>query len=187
MTDRRQSAGGMTLIELLVVMGIIGILLGVTIPAVQSSRGAARRAHCLSNLRQIGVAMQMYVDVQGASGIFPYAAVVPSVTPDRPSLVDVLAPYIETNQDVFICPSDFKLHDDRPPSKYHEEEGLSYEYPASRLEGKRRPELLVNSQGQATQSSTDVWLAYDFGPFHGKAGQPGSRNYVYLDGHAKSF
>ena len=177
----------MTLVELLVVMGIVGVLIGVTFPAVQASRSAARRGHCLANLRQVGMAMQMYVDYQGHSGVFPFAAVVPSVTPDRPSLAEVLGPYIETNRDVFICPSDIKYHDDQPPTRYHEEEGLSYEYPASRLEGKRRPELLVNSRGEPIQSSSDVWLSYDFGTFHGKAGQPGSRNYVYLDGHAKSF
>ena len=51
---------GMTAIELLVVVAIIGLLVGLTIPAVQMAREAARRAQCVSNLRQVGIAMNSY-------------------------------------------------------------------------------------------------------------------------------
>ena len=51
---------GFTLVELLVVLAIIGILVGLLLPAVQAAREAARRAQCMSNQRQIGLALSNY-------------------------------------------------------------------------------------------------------------------------------
>jgi prepilin-type N-terminal cleavage/methylation domain-containing protein/prepilin-type processing-associated H-X9-DG protein len=109
---------GFTLIELLVVIAIIAILAAILFPVFAQAREKARASACLSNLKQIGTATQMYV--QNYDGLWPTKGPEPSGwqrPPGRvswndpaddpkqqPNFYSQLAPYIK-NDGVWDCPS----------------------------------------------------------------------------------
>lgn len=154
---------GFTIVELLVVIAIIGLMIGLLLPAVQSARESARRITCKANLKQVGIAMNLYLD-RKSRGQFPVAAQTPSQEliffdanrPIRPSIPAVLGPYMEDSRQTFKCPSDSgyfvmsvarratldaelaangrSVANDAPAEFQNSPyEGTSYEYPARRL------------------------------------------------------
>jgi len=92
----RPYRAGMSLVELLVVMAIIGLLIALLLPAIEQTRETARRAQCLNNLRQIGIALQGY---HGACGAFPVGCIERRITADKSrrqiAWGALLLPYVE--------------------------------------------------------------------------------------------
>ena len=95
---------GFTLLELLVVMGIIGLLAGILLPALAHARRASQTARCLSNLRQIALAVQMYVNDQ--NGRLPALQNRGSTNQPLPALDTVLLPVVGGSPAIFACPAD---------------------------------------------------------------------------------
>ncbi|MBN2293733.1 MAG: DUF1559 domain-containing protein [Pirellulales bacterium] len=85
-----------TLVELLVVVAIIFILIALLLPATQSAREAARRAACVNNMKQIGLALHNYHDTYGQ---FPPAVIGPPGVPRHRqfSWIVAILPFIEEN------------------------------------------------------------------------------------------
>lgn len=111
----RACSRAFTLIELLVVISIISILIGLLLPALASSRENARQLKCLTNLKGLGVGINLYLE--DSKGMFPYVLI--QGGQGDPTLLDLLADYVDAATprkdadgvhfivvDPYLCPSD---------------------------------------------------------------------------------
>jgi prepilin-type N-terminal cleavage/methylation domain-containing protein len=96
----RRNNKAFTLIELLVVIAIISVLAGMLMPALSAARERARRIACLSNTRQIGLALIMFADYN--EDTFPLDD---STVQNGQNLYVLWGTYLD-NINVFKCPSD---------------------------------------------------------------------------------
>jgi prepilin-type N-terminal cleavage/methylation domain-containing protein len=98
---------GFTLIELLVVVAIIAVLAGLLLPVLSRGKQSARAVACLSNLHQLGLALDLYV--QDNESRLPICAPLPSLDTNLDSIITVLMPYAHAKA-IFQCPEDRTLY-----------------------------------------------------------------------------
>jgi prepilin-type N-terminal cleavage/methylation domain-containing protein len=91
---------GFTLIELLVVVAIMSVLISILLPSLAGARSKAQQAVCGGNLRQIGMATQMYAQ---ENECYPRAWINSTCR-----WMDLIKPYIPKSSGVFQCPQDFQ-------------------------------------------------------------------------------
>lgn len=176
----RKRKRGFTLVEMLVAIGIIALLMAIGWPVMASARARARRTQCVSNLRQIGMAVNMYAD--NHEGFFPFASVMPSTEEDNGMgrICDRLAPY--TSPGLFECPSDRATDPKYLHGSYFEGEGSSYEW-AEILNGMQSGEKLPFRRMQLN----DMPAVRDYEPFHRDTGSEVGMNAWFVDGRVESF
>lgn len=198
-----------TLVELLVVLALIGLLASLLLPALGKARARARNIACVSNLRQLGLAVRSYAEDH--DGRLPAAELLPTLPADPaaplPRLADLLAAEVGTapspvtgtsnslplpTSRVFLCPEDRASRWRREGSSYEWNTDLNHR----RIDETRNAQvhvvgLIRHDDGDVFRAETNKTLAfpptttpllYDYENFHPRPPRSG-KNAVFMDGH----
>jgi len=204
MHTRTSRRSGFTLIELLVVIAIIAILAAILFPVFAKAREKARQTSCLSNLKQINLAVIQYT--QDYDGLLPWTAGLSAnpnlqlpagqARPDGLQFNDLLAPYTKNTQ-LFFCPSISQTPQAHlaPAGLTYKQIGTTYLYNAFTDHFATKPGYII--AGESIDSALDavkaplVWDDPCCGASTGaleswwKIPHNDGINVAYADGHAK--
>jgi prepilin-type N-terminal cleavage/methylation domain-containing protein/prepilin-type processing-associated H-X9-DG protein len=178
---RHSGARGFTLVELLVVIGIIGVLIGLLLPALSKAREQAKQVGCMSNLRQVGYALSMYAN-QWKGWIYP-----PSLGANRPRderwPVHVFKPAV-WNPPVMKCPSDDEPQEDHSYLLNDHIQQRGIKFGSKRLAGLTASDIII--MGEKRSDWNDYYM--NVGDYETRVepyrhGVRRGSNYLYLDLH----
>lgn len=156
-----------TLLELLVVIAVAGVLAGFSIPVYQRITQGSRAIACLSNLRQLGAALNLYVGEHNAT-LPTMSAARAKITDDVPAIDTVLRSYASTSA-IFLCPGDTAGNGAKTGSSY---------FWNSALNGQSLAALSFFFVSDMSR----IPLLFDKDSFHPY--ETNKVNFLYADGHA---
>ena len=167
-----------TLIELLVVIAIIGILASLLLPVLGRAKRSARSIACVSNLHQIGVALELYI--QDNENRLPECAQMPSLNTNLTPITAVLASYLQSKP-IWQCPADHSIFANEETSYQwnHFLNGASYD----------RPEDWSSNTWAIVEvifgGRLNTPLIGDAEAYHGDEGVWTGKNALYFDGRVE--
>jgi prepilin-type N-terminal cleavage/methylation domain-containing protein/prepilin-type processing-associated H-X9-DG protein len=166
-----------TLIELLVVMAIIAVLAALLLPVVVKSKERGKSVACLSSLRQIGIALQLFVqDNENKMPVMYDALISTNATPptNATATIDLVLSNYLGNVRVLFCPSD---------KEFFAKTASSYAW-NSLINGQDAEHLSVFA---IDFDPHNIPLSFDKEAFHAAIGNGRGVNYLYADGHIKNL
>ena len=165
-------------------MAIIAVLTGMAFPVYSNFREKSDGVQCVSNLRQIGTALQGYVGQN--DGVFPEIETDPAnpVYPQDSNargLLETLAPNGVTAE-VVKCPADVRSFN------FFAKRGTSFEWaPYVDDELQSAPQIFTR-RGQMTMPLSKIVVCFDTERVHGVQGDfKSKKNYLYADGHVRPY
>ncbi len=172
----KKSRHSFTLVELLIVIAIIAMLAGLLLPALNKARARARQSSCLSNLHQLGLAVNLYANDN--RHYLPVAVLQPSAdTNGWPAIAVLLKPYLGAEPSpALACPGDREPLD--AGQTFYAAEGSSYSW-----------NYLLNGRlidrAQITLAALSLWppMMGDYEKFHDRGGS--GRNFLHPDGRVE--
>jgi prepilin-type processing-associated H-X9-DG protein len=209
MSEKRTA---ITLVELLVVISIIGVLVALLLPAIQAARASARAASCKNNLRQIGLSILQFCDLN--DGEFPewwHAKHNEKDAEGIHSWIYTLAPYLENVDAIRVCPEDDLAAErlEKKATSYLINDYLARKEMADAKHNLRQIETTsrtialfeINENKSATPSNEHVHASLWFAPYYVQHGEvlyqiqsevqidqhQQTAHYLYLDGHVAAI
>lgn len=205
MSGRDGHARGFTIVEVLVVIGVIGVLMGLIVPALGAVRRSGQNTQCLSNLRQLWVSVDAYQTV--SDRLLPNCNFLPAASSEGPvgGLPTLLERYIDPKSESWFCPADVDEESIATGTSYFYLPGLLKYMPQVQLNvaamiGSHAPGTITQKELERKQRELESRLVgnligadpqrkypllMDSQDRHGSGRNP--RNGVFIDGAASAL